>query len=53
MRAGVLAPSVSRLNGGPVFTHDEAFSVQVATVDQAETDRRGGARRLRVSGFTR
>ncbi len=27
------------LNGGPMFTHDEAFSFQVATVDQAETDR--------------
>lgn len=27
------------LNGGPVFTHSEAFSFQVATRDQAETDR--------------
>ena len=27
------------LNGGPTFTHNEAFSFQVATVDQAETDR--------------
>ncbi|NHN35919.1 VOC family protein [Pseudomaricurvus alcaniphilus] len=27
------------LNGGPVFTHCEAFSFQVATADQAETDR--------------
>jgi len=27
------------LNGGPAFTHDEAFSFQVATSDQAETDR--------------
>ncbi|MCA8974788.1 MAG: VOC family protein [Planctomycetes bacterium] len=27
------------LNGGPAFTHNEAFSFQVATVDQAETDR--------------
>ena len=27
------------LNGGPMFTHDEAFSFQVATTDQAETDR--------------
>jgi predicted 3-demethylubiquinone-9 3-methyltransferase (glyoxalase superfamily) len=27
------------LNGGPAFTHSEAFSFQVATVDQAETDR--------------
>ena len=27
------------LNGGPTFPHTEAFSFQVATVDQAETDR--------------
>jgi predicted 3-demethylubiquinone-9 3-methyltransferase (glyoxalase superfamily) len=27
------------INGGPVFKHNEAFSFQVATVDQAETDR--------------
>jgi len=27
------------LNGGPAFRHDEAFSFQVATDDQAETDR--------------
>src|SRR2546429_8078973 len=27
------------LNGGPAFRHTEAFSFQVATVDQAETDR--------------
>lgn len=27
------------LNGGPMFTHDEAFSFQIATDDQAETDR--------------
>lgn len=27
------------LNGGDAFTHDEAFSFQVATQDQAETDR--------------
>lgn len=27
------------LNGGPEFPHSEAFSFQVATVDQAETDR--------------
>lgn len=27
------------LNGGPVFKHNEAFSFQVSTVDQAETDR--------------
>ncbi|WP_155064470.1 VOC family protein [Paracoccus limosus] len=27
------------LNGGPVFHHSEAFSFQIATADQAETDR--------------
>jgi len=27
------------LNGGPAFTHNEAFSFQVLTIDQAETDR--------------
>ena len=27
------------LNGGPAFRHDEAFSFQVGTLDQAETDR--------------
>jgi len=27
------------LNGGPTFKHNEAFSFQVATVDQEETDR--------------
>lgn len=27
------------LNGGPAFTHSEAFSFQVTTDDQAETDR--------------
>ncbi|HEY1076914.1 MAG TPA: VOC family protein [Fontimonas sp.] len=27
------------LNGGPLFKHSEAFSFQVATEDQAETDR--------------
>ena len=27
------------LNGGPVFRHNEAFSFQIATDDQAETDR--------------
>ena len=27
------------LNGGPTFKHNEAFSFQVATADQAETDR--------------
>ena len=27
------------LNGGPAFKHNESFSFQVATTDQAETDR--------------
>ncbi len=27
------------INGGPAFKHSEAFSFQVATADQAETDR--------------
>jgi len=27
------------LNGGPTFSHSEAFSFQIATDDQAETDR--------------
>lgn len=27
------------LNGGPVFRHNEAFSFQIATEDQEETDR--------------
>jgi len=27
------------LNGGPVFKHSEAFSFQIATDDQAETDK--------------
>ena len=27
------------LNGGPEFKHNEAFSFQIATADQAETDR--------------
>ena len=27
------------LNGGSAFTHNEAFSFQVATADQAETNR--------------
>src|SRR5690349_17000740 len=27
------------LNGGPAFKHTEAFSFQVSTADQAETDR--------------
>ena len=27
------------LNGGPMFKHSEAFSFQIATTDQAETDR--------------
>jgi 2-polyprenyl-6-hydroxyphenyl methylase/3-demethylubiquinone-9 3-methyltransferase len=35
----VLGVSCLGLNGGPAFPHSEAFSFQVATVDQAETDR--------------
>ena len=27
------------LNGGPAFKHNQAFSFQIATADQAETDR--------------
>ncbi|MCP5359421.1 MAG: VOC family protein [Sinobacteraceae bacterium] len=27
------------INGGPTFRHSEAFSIQVGTVEQAETDR--------------
>jgi predicted 3-demethylubiquinone-9 3-methyltransferase (glyoxalase superfamily) len=30
---------VSALNGGPMFKHTEAFSFQIATDDQDETDR--------------
>ena len=33
------------LNGGPAFKHSEAFSFQVATADQAETDRYWGRAR--------
>lgn len=35
----VLGTPCIGLNGGPVFTHSEAFSFQVATDDQEETDR--------------
>jgi predicted 3-demethylubiquinone-9 3-methyltransferase (glyoxalase superfamily) len=35
----VIGISCLGLNGGPAFKQDEAFSFQVATVDQAETDR--------------
>jgi predicted 3-demethylubiquinone-9 3-methyltransferase (glyoxalase superfamily) len=31
------------INGGPVFRHSEAFSFQVATADQEETDRYSNA----------
>ncbi len=31
------------INGGPAFKHDEAFSFQIATDDQEETDRYWGA----------
>ncbi len=35
----VLGVACIGLNGGPAFKHNEAFSFQVATEDQAETDR--------------
>ncbi|HSD39009.1 MAG TPA: VOC family protein [Rhodocyclaceae bacterium] len=35
----VIAIPCIGLNSGPVFKHSEAFSFQVATEDQAETDR--------------
>ena len=35
----VLGTPCVGLNGGPVFKHNEAFSFQVPTADQAETDR--------------
>lgn len=35
----VLGVACIGLNGGPIFKHSEAFSFQVATDDQAETDR--------------
>lgn len=35
----VLGTPCLGLNGGPIFKHSEAFSFQVATEDQAETDR--------------
>jgi predicted 3-demethylubiquinone-9 3-methyltransferase (glyoxalase superfamily) len=44
------------LNGGPEFKHNEAFSFQVATADQAETDRYWNAiintadRKVRAAG---
>ena len=35
----VAGVSCMGLNGGPAFAHSEAFSFQIATEDQAETDR--------------
>jgi predicted 3-demethylubiquinone-9 3-methyltransferase (glyoxalase superfamily) len=35
----VVGVSCVGLNGGPMFRHSEAFSFQIATDDQAETDR--------------
>ena len=35
----VLGVQCLGLNGGPAFKHSEAFSFQVATADQVETDR--------------
>ena len=34
----VLGIACIGLNGGPIFKHSEAFSFQVSTADQAETD---------------
>ena len=39
VRFTVLGIPCLGLNGGPAFRHCEAFSFQVATADQAETDR--------------
>ena len=39
VRFTVLGIPCLGLNGGPAFTHSAAFSFQVATADQAETDR--------------
>ncbi|MCK9605793.1 MAG: VOC family protein [Methylomonas sp.] len=39
VRFSVMGIPCLGLNGGPVFKHNEAFSFQVATEDQAETDR--------------
>ena len=39
VRFTVLGIPCLGLNGGPVFHHSEAFSFQVTTDDQAETDR--------------
>jgi predicted 3-demethylubiquinone-9 3-methyltransferase (glyoxalase superfamily) len=35
----VLGVACLGINGGPAFKHSEAFSFQVVTVDQEETDR--------------
>src|ERR1700741_3823808 len=35
----VLGVACVGLNGGPAFKHSEAFSFQIATDDQSETDR--------------
>lgn len=39
VRFTVLGIPCLGLNGGPAFKHSEAFSFQIATADQAETDR--------------
>ena len=39
VRFDVLGIPCLGLNGGPAFSHSEAFSFQVATDDQAQTDR--------------
>lgn len=39
VRFNVLGIPCIGINGGPAFKHSEAFSFQIATRDQAETDR--------------
>ncbi len=39
VRFSVLGIPCLGINGGPAFRHSEAFSFQIATADQAETDR--------------
>ena len=39
VRFTVMGIACLGINGGPMFQHSEAFSFQVSTADQAETDR--------------
>jgi predicted 3-demethylubiquinone-9 3-methyltransferase (glyoxalase superfamily) len=41
------------LNGGPAFRHTEAFSFQIATENQEETDRSESLSHIDASGVTR